>query len=69
MTSASVCKRPARSSAAVLAVACTIHRNDRASEKITLTCRINIRYRSILHYALRQLLAASSSRAAKQPPR
>jgi aconitate hydratase len=47
-------------------VACTIHRADGASEQITLTCRIDtldevdyFRHGGILHYVLRQLLAAT----------
>ena len=48
------------------AVACTIHRKGGASEEITLTCRTDtldevdyFRHGGILHYVLRQLLAAS----------
>jgi aconitate hydratase len=47
-------------------VACTIHRQDGSRERITLTCRIDtldevdyFRHGGILHYVLRQLLAAS----------
>jgi aconitate hydratase len=48
-------------------VACTIHRQDGASEQITLTCRIDtldevdyFRHGGILHYVLRQLLEHSA---------
>jgi aconitate hydratase len=49
---------------------CTIHRQDGSRDQITLTCRIDtldevdyFRHGGILHYVLRQLLAASEPAA------